>query len=109
MTNLYQYSGSQLYTEVWQVSTRTIIKLFYTSYTVPVITTDPISTNALSITFSPTLTPNYELSYNFDNIVKVQMSYLLQNDRIKQVLLSAPSGISLNTKYCNATLESTAA
>lgn len=71
MTNLYQYSGNKLYSEVWQVSTRTIIKSFYTSYTVPIITTDPVSTNALSIAFTPTLTPNYQLSYNFDNIAKL--------------------------------------
>ena len=109
MTNLYQYSGNNLYTEVWQASTKTIIKVFYTAYTLPVTTVDPTSTNALAITFTPTLTPNYELSYNFDNIVKVKMSYLLQNKNVQQILLNAPSGIVLNKVYCNATLESTTA
>lgn len=109
MTNLYQYQGNTLTTEVWQASTKTITKVFTTTYQVQVITTDPISTNPLSITFTPTLTPNYQLSYNFDNIAKVKISYLLQNSKIQQILLSAPGGITLNSKYCNATLESTTA
>lgn len=82
MTNLYQYSGNKLYTEVWQVSTRTIIKSFYTTYTVPIITIDPVSNNPLTIAFTPTLTPNYQLSYNFDNIAKLELSYMLQNNKI---------------------------
>lgn len=108
MTNLYQYSGNTLYTEVWQASTKTISKIFTTSYTVPIITTDPTSGNPLAITFTPTLTPNYQLSYNFDNIAKVEISYLLQNNKVQQILLTAPSGVTLNTKYCNATLQSDA-
>lgn len=32
---------------------------------------------------------------------------MLQNDKIKQILIIAPSGISLNSKYCNATMYST--
>jgi hypothetical protein len=71
---------------------------------VPIITTDPVSSNPLAISFTPTLTPNYQLSYNFDNIAKVEISYLLQNDKVQQILLTAPSGITLNSKYCNATL-----
>ncbi len=34
------------------------------------------------------------------------MSYLLQNDKVQQILVTAPSTITLNSKYCNATLES---
>ena len=108
MTNLYQYSGNTLYTETWQASTKTITKVFTTSYTVPIIVNDPISGNPLAITFTPTLTPNYQLSYNFANIAKIQISYLLQNSNVQQILLTAPGGIALNSKYCNATLESDA-
>lgn len=37
------------------------------------------------------------------------MDYLLQNDRILMVVLSAPGEITLVNNYCNATLESTTA
>lgn len=107
MNNLYQYSGTNLYTEVWQSSsatTKSIIKVFTTNYQIPVTTIDPTSNNALAITFTPTLTPNYQLSYLFNNIAQIKMSYLLQNDKVQQILLTAPSTISINNKYCNATL-----
>jgi hypothetical protein len=108
MTNLYQFSGNSLTSEIWQASTKTITRVFTTTYTVPIITTDPVSSNPLAISFTPTLTPNYQLSYNFDNIAKVEISYLLQNNKVQQILLTAPGGITLNSKYCNATLESDA-
>ena len=74
----------------------------------PIITTDPVTSNPLAITFTPTLTPNYQLSYNFDNIAKIQISYLLQNKNIQQIFLTSPSYIVLNLAYCNATLETDA-
>jgi len=46
------------------------------------------------------------LSYNFDNIAQIKISYLLQNQNVKQIMLTAPTGITLKSKYCNATLES---
>lgn len=81
--------------------------MFQTQYTVPYIVTDPTTSNALSISFTPTLTPNYQLSYGFDNIAKVEIKYIYQNKNIQQILLIAPSYISLNLYYCNATLSST--
>lgn len=35
------------------------------------------------------------------------MSYLLQNEYIKMIYLTAPAGITIETTYCNATMEST--
>jgi hypothetical protein len=71
MTNLYQYKGSNLYTEIWRVSTGTISNRFYTQYTVGIIYSDPVSANPLTIVFTPTLTPNYQLKYGFQNIAKI--------------------------------------
>ncbi len=51
MTNLYQYQGNNIYTEVWKYSTKRISNKFYTSYTVGTIYTDPTTSNPLAITF----------------------------------------------------------
>lgn len=82
MTNLYKYQGDKLYTEVWKVATGTISNIFYTSYTVGTIVTDPVSNNPLAITFETTLTPDYQLSYGFNNIARIEISYLMQNKHI---------------------------
>lgn len=37
------------------------------------------------------------------------MTYLLQNDKIRMIYLTAPGEITIATSYCNATMESTAA
>ena len=82
MTNLYQSrTSNQPYTEIW-TSSGTIRARFWTSYWVSHITTDPTSNNALAISFTPTLTPNYPLKYGFNNIARIEISHLLQNDRI---------------------------
>jgi hypothetical protein len=61
----------------------------------------------LAITFTPTLTPDYQLKYGFNNIAKIEISYILQNKNIQMIHLAAPTGISIIGTYCNATLEST--
>ena len=62
MTNLYQSRISdQPYTEVWDASSGTIRSRFHSSYWVNHITTDPSTGEDLRITFTPTLTPEYQL------------------------------------------------
>lgn len=71
MTNPYQryYGTNTFYTEIW--SSGSIYRKFYTSYTASTITTDPLTSNPLSISFTPTLTPDYQLKYGFNNIAKI--------------------------------------
>ena len=72
MTNLYQYrTSNKPYTEVWNGAAGTIRSRFWTNYYVSYITTDPNSNNALSIDFTPTLTPDYQLKYSFNNIARI--------------------------------------
>jgi len=59
----------------------------------------------LGITFTPTLTPNYELKYTFWNIALVTINNILQNNKIQQIYITAPGEITLDTKYCNATMQ----
>ena len=72
MTNLYQSRLSDKpYTEVWDASSGTIRARFYTNYWVNHITTDPKTGEALEIDFTPTLTPDYQLKYSFNNIARI--------------------------------------
>ena len=79
MTNMYQERGSEKpYTEIWDASTNRIRAKFNTDYSVTHITTDPVSSDPLAITFTPTLTDNYQMK-NFDNIARVELSHAMQN------------------------------
>lgn len=69
------------------------------------ITTDPTSNSSLSITFTPTLTPNYHLKYGFPNIAKVEITNILQNNKIKMIYVYTGGEITLDTQYCNATMQ----
>lgn len=110
MTNLYQSRVTELPSiQIWSVSTGRISARHEPSYWVNHITVDPVSNNAPTITFIPTLTPNYQLKYGFNNIARIEMTYLLQNDKINMIYLTAPGEITIATSYCNATMESTAA
>ncbi|CAM5999585.1 unnamed protein product [Sphagnum balticum] len=101
--NQYYYPSNNLATTVWRSGY--IYTSFYTSYTTSTIYNDPITNNPLSITFVPTLTPNYQLMYTFNNIAKITISYALQNAQIQQIYITSPYGITINTGYCNATME----
>ena len=70
MTNPYQntYGTSTFYTEIWNVN---ITARFYTSYQASTLVYDPTSSAPLSILFTPTLTPNYQLKYGFNNIARI--------------------------------------
>ena len=105
MTNLYQSRlGDKPYTEVWDASSGTIRARFYTSYWVNHITSDPSTGNTLDIDFTPTLTPDYQLKYSFNNIARIEISHLMQNDKIKMIYVEANWEITFATSYCNATL-----
>jgi len=71
MTNPYQnfYGSYTFYTEIW--SGATITAKFYTDYQATTLFYDPTSSQPLTISFTPTLTPNYELKYSFSNIAKI--------------------------------------
>jgi len=43
-----------------------------------------------TISFTPTLTPNYQLKYGFKNIAKIEITNMLQNKYVKMILLQAP-------------------
>lgn len=104
MRNPTQQSYTNTFsTERW--SSGSIQVRFYTTYSVTHITVDPTTSTTLGITFTPTLTPNYQLKYQFPNIALVKISKLLQNLDIKHIRLNAPSGITLDTNYCNATVQ----
>ena len=72
MTNPYRYYyGTQTFhTEIWRAAGSIYVK-FYTNYNAATITTDPTTNNPLNITFTPTLTPNYQLKYSFNNIARI--------------------------------------
>ena len=57
------------------------------------------------INFTPTLTPDYQLKYGFNNIAKIEITNMLQNKYVKMILLQAPSEIAIDTTYCNATMK----
>lgn len=71
MTNLYQKYSSNIQTEVWDAVTGIIRSRFTTSYLVNHIQTDPNSGDALEISFTTTLTPDYQLKYSFNNIARI--------------------------------------
>ena len=89
MTNPYQqdYGTNTFYTEVWRGSSGTIHTKFYTNYNVAHITVDPTSGNTLSISFTPTLTPDYQLKYGFNNIARIEVTHLLQNKNIQMICI----------------------
>lgn len=110
MTNLYQSKVTEKpYTEVWDAATGNIRVRFTTDYWVDHITSNPADSAPLSITFTPTLTPNYQLKYDFNNIARIEITHMLQNKHVEMLYLTAPSEITFQTSYCNATLESTTA
>ena len=110
MTNLYRSQVTERpYQEVWDVANGNIRGRFNTDYWVNHITTDPTSGEQLTMTFTPTLTPNYQLKYGFNNIMRIEVTHMMQNEHIQMLYVSAPSEISFQTSYCNATLESTTA
>ena len=78
---------------------------FCSTYSVTYITIDPTTSTPLEITFTLTLTPNYQLKYQFNNISLVKLSRLLQNLNIKHIKLNVPTRITLDTEYCNATVQ----
>jgi hypothetical protein len=67
-----------------------------------------VSGNDLNITFTPTLTPDYQLKYGFSNIARIEITYLLQNKYVQQIYLYAGGEINIDTAYCNATMETNA-
>ena len=76
------------------------------SYWTTHITTDPTSSEPLTITFTPTLTPDYQLKYGFNNIARIEITHLMQNKHIEAIYITAGSEVTFLTSYCNATLES---
>ena len=105
MTNPYQrfYGSYTFYTEIWRSGS--VWVRFYSDYTASTITTDPTTSNPLTISFIPTLTPNYQLKYGFNNIAKVTLTNMIQNSNVKQIVIYAPSEITIDTQYCNATMQ----
>ncbi len=71
MTNPYQnyYGTNTFYCQVWKSGS--IYRKFYSGYGATTITVDPTSGEDLSITFTPTLTPDYQLKYGFNNIARI--------------------------------------
>lgn len=108
MNNPYQnhYGTTTFNVEIW--SSGVVSRRFYSSYSATTISTDPTTSTALSIAFTPTLTPTYWLKYGFNNIGKVVLSKFFQNAYVKQIRLIAPGEITLDTQYCNATFQSSA-
>jgi hypothetical protein len=107
MSNFYKQSSSSLAIEVWRSGV--IASRFSSTYSLATIVTDPTTSNALSIGFEPTLTSNYQLKVNFNNIARIEIKYIFQNSNVNSIWLTVPSGqITLITTYCNATLSSSA-
>ena len=106
MTNPYQksYGSNTFYTEIWRIS-GTIAAKFYTNYDAATITIDPVTGNPLEISFTPTLTPDYQLKYGFNNIARVNITHILQNSNIQMIHIITGGEITLDTTYCNATME----
>lgn len=104
MTNPYQnFYGSYTFNiEIWRGGA--IYARYYGDYKGTTITTDPTTNSALTISFTPTLTPNYELKYNFWNIANVTITNMLQNNQVKQIRIYPPGEITIDTQYCNATV-----
>ena len=108
MTNLYHSRDSdKIYTEIWDGSSGTIRARLNTHYWVNHITTDPATGDPLSITFTPTLTPDYQLKYDFSNVARIEITHLMQNKHIQMIYVWADWEITFKNSYCNATLEST--
>jgi hypothetical protein len=105
MTNPHQnfYASNGFYVEIWRSGS--INRCYFSNYGVDPITVDPTTSNPLRISFTPTLTPNYQLKYNFKNIANVTITNLLQNQFIQQIRISPPGEISIDTTYCNATVQ----
>jgi hypothetical protein len=91
MNNPYQnhYGIGTFNVEIWKSGI--ITNRFYSSYSATTISTDPTTSTPLSITFTPTLTPNYWLKYGFNNIAKVVLSKFFQNAYVKMIRINAPS------------------
>ena len=104
MTNPYQYTygTNTFYTQIWKNGR--ITNKFYTNYNAAVITSDPISGEPLNISFTPTLTPDYQLKYGFNNIAKITFTHLLQNSQIQMIYIEAGSEITFDQEYCNVRL-----
>ena len=80
MTNLYQSRVTeQPYSEVWDTLNGNIRGKFTTNYWVDHIRNNPADSAALEIDFNPTLTPDYQLKYGFNNIARIEVTHLLQN------------------------------
>jgi hypothetical protein len=105
MSNPYQnfYGSYTFYTEIWRSGS--VYVRYYTDYTATTITSDPTTGNPLIISFIPTLTPNYELKYGFENIANVTLTNMIQNAKVKQIRITAPGEITIDTQYCNATMQ----
>jgi hypothetical protein len=56
------------------------------------------------MTFTPTLTTNYQLAYQFKNIALIEISYIMQNANTQQIYIQAAASITIQSTYCNATL-----
>ena len=104
MTNPYQqfYGSWTFYTQIW--SGGIITSALYTDYAASTITTDPTTSTPLTITFTPTLTPNYQLKYSFNNIARIEITNMLQNKNIQMIYITTGGEIVLDTSYCNATM-----
>lgn len=103
--NIAQNKGQQIFIQQFSSTSGTVIRRIYFDNYANVITIDPSTSEPLNITFTPTLTPDYQLKYQFPNIARVEITHLLQNDNIQMIRLDAPSGINIDTTYCNATME----
>lgn len=105
MTNPYQnYYGNYTFnTEIW--SGATVSGRFHSDYQASTLFYDPTTLDALSISFTPTLTPDYQLKFGFNNIAKIELTHLIQNKYVQMIYISAPSDITLDSTYCNATMK----
>lgn len=92
MNNPYQitYGTYTFLTYIWKSGS--ITNVFYTNYAATLITTDPTSSTALSISFTPTLTTGYGyfLKYSFSNIALITITNMMQNLNIQQIYIWAP-------------------
>lgn len=105
MTNPYQnFFGTYTFNiEIWRGGS--IFVRYYGDYRATTITTDPTTSTPLTISFTPTLTPNYQLKYSFWNIANVTITKMLQNNQVKQIRIYSPGEIIIDTQYCNATVQ----
>lgn len=107
MTNLYKQYSANPGIEVWRAGV--VAYKFTVGYSHTTITSDLTTTQPLTIGFTPTLTSNYQLKVNFNNIAKIEIKYIYQNSKVSSIwLVVDTSQITLITTYCNATLTSTA-